>query len=83
MKQHFSATLFYVTENDLFFLLKGSLSFYVKVLNLLHQAYLMKSLNELFNMDLNMDLYNDNHGNRQHVDVGKKMMNKISFFTIT
>lgn len=39
----------------------------------------MKSLNELFNMDLNMDLYNDNHGNRQHVDVGKKMMNKISF----
>lgn len=46
----------------------------------------MKSLNELFNMDLNMDLYNDNHGNVehvQHVDVGKKMMNKISFFTIT
>lgn len=36
----------------------------------------MKSLNELFNMDLNMDLYNDNHGNRQHVDVGKKMIKK-------
>lgn len=83
MKQHFCSHPILCHGKRFFFLLKGSLSFYVKVLNLLHQAYLMKSLNELFNMDLNMDLYNDNHGNRQHVDVGKKMMNKISFFTIT